>query len=57
VDASQENHPEVLSGITDLRDVPLSLISAVETGDILRYVLPETSGVGRVSVAAFNSSI
>ncbi|GII31139.1 hypothetical protein [Planotetraspora mira] len=47
----------VASNVTDLRDVPLSLVPTADVDRILGRVLPETVAVESVSVAAFNSSI
>ncbi|WP_203979456.1 hypothetical protein [Planotetraspora silvatica] len=47
----------VASNVTDLRDIPLSLVPASDVDRILGRVLPEAAPVESVSVAAFNSSI
>jgi FXSXX-COOH protein len=47
----------VASNVTDLRDIPLSLVPTSDVDRILGRVLPEVVSVEPVSVAAFNSSI
>jgi FXSXX-COOH protein len=47
----------VASNVTDLRDIPLSLVPTSDVDRILGRVLPEVVSVESVSVAAFNSSI
>ncbi|GIH77271.1 hypothetical protein [Planobispora longispora] len=57
MNATDEKQTEIASGVRDLRDVPLSLVREAEFDDIVRRLLPDASGVRRVPVAAFNSSI
>jgi FXSXX-COOH protein len=54
---TEEKPADVSTGIKDLRGVPLSLVPEEDLGDILQRIVPTSSAVPPVPVAAFNSSI
>jgi FXSXX-COOH protein len=54
---TEEKPADVSTGIKDLRGVPLSLVPEEDLGDILHRIVPASSAVPPVPVAAFNSSI